>query len=907
MRSVAAVVALAACLHAAAWVLLQPSGSAPDIPKHLTSVSYSAFEGRPQPDDVAPAATEAQVRADLTAIAPHTDAVHTYSSTGGMEFVPPIAAQLGLKVALGIKIGKDDKRNQAEIAAAIDLVRHNSNINQIIVGNETILTAEHPDQAVDRIINYIQQVKRQTTLPVTTDETWDVWRDHPKLASAVDFIGAHILPYWDHVPAANAVDHTLDVFYRLRDAHPGKRIVITEFGWPSAGYNRGVARAGQIEQATVLRQFVTRADALGIDYNIIEAYDQPWKTFEGSVGPYWGLYDTSRHAKFSWVGPIFDADYWKIAALAVAVGFLLSLPILGIAAATLRQASLMAVAAQAIGAWAATVYDYWNGHYFVMGAVIALAVGVVLLIPLVLIALARIQEIAAILFGPAPKRLLAPTTAVPTTAGSVQTSSNSPKVSIHIPAYMEPPEMLRQTLDAVARLDYPNFECVLVINNTPDPAFWRPIEEHCAALGPRFKFVNAEKLEGYKAGALRLALTYTAPDAEIIGVIDADYVVHPDWLKDVAPAFADPKVGLIQAPQDHRDETTPLHWAMNGEYAGFFDIGMVQRNEDNAIIVHGTMCLIRRSALDAAGGWSSDTICEDTDLGLTIIEQGWLTLYTRRRYGHGLLPDTFEAYKKQRHRWAYGGLQIVRKHWRRFLPRASRLTRDQKREFAVGWLNWLGAESVGVVVAIFNLIWVPVVAFVGIAIPDKVLTLPIIAAFAVSLAHFIALYRRRVAIKPGQMAAAMFAAMAMQWTVARAVGYGLVKDHLPFVRTAKGGHARRKRVTFPAFYEALMGALLVAGAITVFATNGEHVREINLFADVLIVQSLPFLAAAGIALIEETRLNDFAFWRAAEARLVGVLREVEARFAGAVAPLLPRRAEVTPPAAPADKQIEAAP
>src|SRR5262249_11308095 len=195
-------------------------------------------------------------------------------------------------------------------------------------------------------------------------------------------------------------------------------------------------------------------------------------------------------------------------------------------------------------------------------------------------------------------------------------------------------------------------------------------------------------------------------------------------------ALANPKGGLTQAPQEHRDEGTPLHWAMNGEYAGFFDIGMVQRNEQNAIVVHGTMCLIRRAALDAAGGWSSDTICEDTDLGLSIIEQGWLTHYTRQRYGRGLLPDTFEAYRKQRHRWAYGGLQIIRKHWRRFLPGMSALSPVQKREFALGWLNWLGAESIGVVVAILNLIWVPVVAFVGIAIPDKVLTLPIMAAFA---------------------------------------------------------------------------------------------------------------------------------------------------------------------------------
>ena len=113
-----------------------------------------------------------------------------------------------------------------------------------------------------------------------------------------------------------------------------------------------------------------------------------------------------------------------------------------------------------------------------------------------------------------------------------------------------------------------------------------------------------------------------------------------------------------------------MHHAMNGEYAGFFDIGMVQRNEANAIIVHGTMCLIRRDALISAGGWSSDTIVEDTDLGLTVLEHGWQIHYTNRRYGHGLLPDTFEAYKKQRHRWAYGGFQIFKKHWRQLLPGA---------------------------------------------------------------------------------------------------------------------------------------------------------------------------------------------------------------------------------------------
>jgi glucan 1,3-beta-glucosidase len=449
-----------------------------------------------------------------------------------------------------------------------------------------------------------------------------------------------------------------------------------------------------------------------------------------------------------------------------------------------------------------------------------------------------------------------------TEAAAAAGADYHPKVSIHVPAYFEPVDMLKQTLDALSRLNYPNYECVVIINNTPDPAFWQPIQDHCRALGERFKFINAEKVQGFKAGALRIAMERTAADAEIIGILDADYVVDPDWLKDLVPVFADPRVGLVQAPQEHRDgDLSIMHYIMNGEYAGFFDIGMVQRNEFNSIIVHGTMCLIRRAAMDMAGGWSSDTICEDSDLGLAIQELGWVTHYTNHRYGQGLLPDTYEAFKKQRHRWAYGGFQIVKKHWRRFLPGASRLTPEQRREYGLGWLNWLGAESLGVLVAILNLVWVPIVAFADIAIPDKILTLPIIGAFVVSLAHFLSMYRLRVAVKPGQMLGAMIAAMSVQWTVSRAVAQGLITEHLAFARTSKGGLSRMS-IEFQAFWEAVIGTLLLIGAGVLIASNSyKQITEIYIYAAVLVLQSLPFLAAVAIAILELSRINSFAFWR----------------------------------------------
>jgi exo-beta-1,3-glucanase (GH17 family)/cellulose synthase/poly-beta-1,6-N-acetylglucosamine synthase-like glycosyltransferase len=879
MRTVAAVLALVACVHAGLWASLRTKETAPDFTGQLASISYAPFVASQHPD-FGDRPTVEQIRADLKAIAPYTRAIRTYSATGGAELIPPIAAEFGLKVTVGAWIDKNSDRNEREIRSALELARRYSNVNAIVVGNETTLRAE---MSVDDLIKLIQRVKRSSPVPVTTGEIWTVWIDHPELASAVDFIAAHILPYWEGFDVSHAVDHTIEFYDKLRRVHPGKRIVIAEFGWPSAGYNFHNADPGRLEQAVVIRDFVNRAEAYGIDYNIVEAIDQPWKTFEGGVGPYWGLFDASRQAKFSWTGPITDPDYIKRAGLAVLFGLLLSLPILAISGITATQALLLAGAANLVGAWCAAIVAFWNRHYFVPGAAFALGLGVVLLLPLVAIALARIEEIAAIAFGRPPRRLAGSPPLVP--------DAFAPKVSIHIPACCEPPDMLNTTLDAVARLDYPNLECVLVVNNTPDPALWQPVEEHCRSLGERFKFVRVENLAGFKAGALRLALEHTAADAEIIGCIDADYVVEASWLKDLVPLFADDRVGLVQSPQDHRDgNRSPMHRAMNAEYSGFFDIGMVQRNEVNAIIVHGTMCLIRRTAIESAGGWSSDTIVEDSDLGLAILQRGWLAHYTNRRYGYGLLPDTFEAYKRQRQRWAFGGFQLVCKHWRHLLPWTNSLSREQKREYGLGWLNWLGAESVGVVVALLNIAWVPVVAFANIAVPDRILTLPILAAFAVSVAHFAALYRLRVRVPVGQMLGAVCAAMSMQWTVAYAVGAGIFKERLPFLRTAKGGATRKG--DFPAFWEGVLAGLLLLGALTLVVTNYKQVHEINIFAAVLVVQSLPFLAAVAIAVIEGTRVNSFAYWRALEARALE---------------WLPRSKTIAEtPKLPADNRVEAA-
>src|SRR5580692_10712302 len=841
LGTMALVLGFVACVHLGLWAVRTPTTTAAAVEGPLASVSYNRFVGSPSAGRTVP---EATIRTDLIAIAGRANAIRTYASTQGLERVPKMAAELGLDVTLGAWIDNDNARNEREIASALDLARHNPNVKRLVVGNETVFRHEH---TAAEMVEFVQRVKRESPVPVGCAENWRIFIDHPELGNAVDQIFAHIIPYWEGVSKETAVDRSLEIYDQLQAAFPGKTIVVGELGWPSAGRNFEQSIPGPITQAVVLRNFVARATALGIDYNIVEAIDQPEKLFEGNVGPYWGILNASLRPKFPWTGPLVDAEYWKAASCAILIGLLLSLSILLLPGATIGQVTLLAGADHVIGDWCASVLGYWHAHYFLHGEVIAFGIGLPLLGLLAPILLSRVGELAAVTFGRNPLRLLRISPPPPDAA--------SPKVSIHIPAYREPPEMLLRTIDSVARLEYPNFECLVIINNTPEPAFWQPIEKRCRELGPRFKFIRVENLKGFKAAALRLAMTEVAPDAEIIGVIDADYVVDPRWLSDLVPGFADPEVGLIQAPQDHRDgDRSFLHAAMNAEYAGFFDIGMVERNEFNAIIVHGTMCLIRRTAMAAAGGWSSDTICEDSDLGLSIMELGWRAHYTNRRYGWGLLPQDYQAFRTQRSRWATGSVQIVRKHWRKFLPGTSRLNHDQKREFLLGWLNWFGAEMIAVAAALLNLIWVPFVAFKIVVIPDVLLTLPILAAFLVSLIHFVSSYRLRVGVPYRQMLGAMIVFMSVQWTVASAAFQAaLPASRNYFHRTRKGSGAvvgTRIR-TMP---ETIIGGLLVLGSVTVFATNFYRFYETDLFATILLIQSLPFLSAVALVWLE--RVSD---------------------------------------------------
>ena len=228
----------------------------------------------------------------------------------------------------------------------------------------------------------------------------------------------------------------------------------------------------------------------------------------------------------------------------------------------------------------------------------------------------------------------------------------------------------------------------------------------------------------------------------------------------------------------------------------------------------------------------------------------WRAHYTNRRYGWGLLPQDYLAFKTQRSRWAGGAVQIVKKHWRQFLPGTSRLDHHQKREFAFGWLNWFGAEIIAVAAAVLNLIWVPFVAFKVVVIPDVLLTLPILAAFFASLIHFVSSYRLRVGVPYRQMLGAMVVCMSVQWTVASAAFKAALPARQNYFHRTRKGNGAAVLTGFTAMPEAVIGGLLVAGAVIVYATNFYRFLETDLFAGILLIQSLPFLSAVALGGLE---------------------------------------------------------
>lgn len=378
-----------------------------------------------------------------------------------------------------------------------------------------------------------------------------------------------------------------------------------------------------------------------------------------------------------------------------------------------------------------------------------------------------------------------------------------PMVSIHVPAHSEPVEMVKETLRSLVQLDYPNYEIIMIDDNTAEPELWQPVMEYCREHGIRTYHLQA--YPGFKSGALNFALAQMSPEAQIIAVVDSDYQVERDYLKRTVGYFENPEIAFVQTPQAFREVDSPYLERIDLSQRYFFDVGMRTRNERNAIIFCGTMGLIRKTALRRAGGWGEWCVTEDAELSLRLLGKGYSGAYVHQVFGRGLLPLTFDDLRKQRFRWALGGVQILKAYLLPLLglgfgERRLRLTMSQRLAYLLGGFGWFTE----LLVLLFSLALLVIIgaSVAGLPLPVRMLSgpllLPPLLFIYTGVLRTVWALRQSARCSWLTALGAFWTWLSLSLTVARACISGLIVKKAAFLRTPKTGDS-------PSPFDALSG------------------------------------------------------------------------------------------------------
>jgi exo-beta-1,3-glucanase (GH17 family) len=306
----AAAAIVTTCAWLGAAVQMPPSPLAAG--EKLYCVSYTPFRGTQSPLGPDIPVDPRQIDEDLAQLKHITDCVRTYSVDHGLDQIAGIAKRHGMKVLQGLWLSNLPELSRKQVVSAIALAKQFPDvIMAVIVGNEVLLRGE---MAAPDLVRTIREVKAQIAMPVSYADVWEFWLRYRDVASAVDFVTIHILPYWEDfpIPARDAAAHVDAIRAQMVAAFPGKDVFVGEFGWPSAGRMREGALPSPVNQARSVHEVLDHAKRENYRVNLIEAYDQPWKRrLEGTVGGHWGLFDAyRREAKFAWGGRVSNHPHW---------------------------------------------------------------------------------------------------------------------------------------------------------------------------------------------------------------------------------------------------------------------------------------------------------------------------------------------------------------------------------------------------------------------------------------------------------------------------------------------------------------------------------------------------------------------------------------------------------------------
>lgn len=418
--------------------------------------------------------------------------------------------------------------------------------------------------------------------------------------------------------------------------------------------------------------------------------------------------------------------------------------------------------------------------WFVIGSVCTTAI-VIFFLPAAAISILILNVFIALILASLPL-VSTFTTTPPTHAPS---RSDEPFVSIHVPCHNEPFDVIRQTLTSLANLKYSKYEVIVVDNNTHDPKIWKPIQAYCRILGPRFKFLHFENLRGYKAGALNEAIKHMDPRAEIMSIIDADYVVKDTLLQEGVAPFADSNVAIVQYPQAYYN-TTPSTRGIESEYRSFFDNILEQANRVNAVTVTGTLSLLRASLFSSKElGWNEWCITEDAEIGIHLHSLGYKGIFINRILGQGLMPFNYYSLRRQRERWTHGNTQILRKDFISILSNP-KLTWQQKMSFLTQLTAWLHPLYVPLLFFTFAMLAAALIApSNSLLVMAGMSVLTLIGFIVARVLYFARSLHRRHMLTVYNLAAVVLTHFGLTSTMSLTWLWALITPRLPFNRTAK--------------------------------------------------------------------------------------------------------------------------
>ena len=259
----------------------------------MHGLCFSPYEEGQEPGDLI---SEAQIRRKLEVISPYTQWIRTFSCTEGNEQIPKIAKEYGLKTLVGAWLGDDSEVNEQEIEGLIALSKAGF-VDVAAVGNEVMYRG---DLEEDELITFINCVKNEIpNIPVGYVDAYYEFSDRPKITEVCDVILANCYPYWEGCSLEYSLVYMKQMYQQALNAGKGKKVIITETGWPSKGTSLEGAHPSY---DNALRYFInaqkwSKDDAIEMFY--FSSFDESWKVgSEGDVGAYWGLWDKDENLKF---------------------------------------------------------------------------------------------------------------------------------------------------------------------------------------------------------------------------------------------------------------------------------------------------------------------------------------------------------------------------------------------------------------------------------------------------------------------------------------------------------------------------------------------------------------------------------------------------------------------------------